>query len=114
MTPKSQMVKVKKIAHDKFKGTFLMFFEIDKKEDGFLAQEIYRAIVHTYCSESAFGYNDGFEEILEFDYPCKSEIVLGFEKETGRSFYSSKHINKLAETERDSVVTQHQIKNLKS
>lgn len=94
------MVKVKRIVHDESQKTFLMFFEIDKKEDGFLAQEIYRAIVHTYCSESMFGYNDKFEEILEFNYPCKSEIILGFEKETGRSFYSSKYIKKLAETDK--------------
>ncbi len=106
MILKSQMVKVKKIVHDEYNSSFLMFFEIDKKEDGFLAQEIYRAIVHTYCSESSFGYNDRFEKILEFNYPCKSEIILGFEKETGRSFYSSKYIKKLAETEAGSAGKQ--------
>lgn len=80
------MVKIKNYAShtdDYGDGDFILFFEIDEEDDGFLLQRIFRDLVSANLStESYFGFGDGLKEVLEFDYPVGRESSLTYKTKT--------------------------------
>lgn len=68
------MVKIKNIENKN--GIIKMKFYLDTKEDGFLAQEIFRSIInYSFSIESNFGFQENLEEILVFSYSCSSKKI---------------------------------------
>jgi hypothetical protein len=68
-------LKIIKIEEEE--NVFSLVFTIDRMNDAFMAQDIFRIyITQNFSFVSTFGIKENFEEELAFNYKCKNVINM--------------------------------------